>query len=72
MIRAAVTLYTDVPAEKIVPEAALADLDVDSLTFAEVLFALEDASGKELDTYGRPATVADLIAMIEAAPEIPK
>lgn len=71
-IRAAVTLYTDVPAERVVPGAALAELDIDSLTFAELLFAIEDATGKELDGYARPATVADLTTLIEAAPACPR
>lgn len=68
-IRAAVTLYTDVPAERVIPEASLADLDIDSLTLAELMFSIEDATGKELDGYARPATVAELVTLIENAPE---
>lgn len=58
----------DIPREKVVPEAKLADLGVDSLMFAEMLFELEDQAKTELDIRSAdalPETVGELIALIE-------
>ncbi len=66
LIRQVITKYTDAPPESVVPEAALADLDVDSLSLAEMLFALEDTLGKSIaEPTQRPQTVSDLIRLIE-------
>lgn len=59
----------EIPGEKVVPEAKLADLGVDSLMFAEMLFELEDRAKTELDIRSAealPETVGDLVALIEA------
>jgi acyl carrier protein len=59
----------EVPAEKVVPEALLTDLGIDSLMFAEMLFEFEDRTGKSIDITSSevlPATVAELLALIDA------
>ena len=67
LIRQAVEKYTDIDPALVVPEAELAALDIDSMTFAEMLFDIEDKLGKELPNFGRPHTVAALIAIIDSA-----
>jgi len=58
--------FTDAAPEQIVPEAALTDLQVDSLTLAEMLFELEDRLGVTLpEPAVRPQTVADVLGLIE-------
>ncbi len=65
LVRQALSRYTDKPVADISPATELADIDVDSLTLAELLFELEDrlhvtmAEAEQL-----PKTVADLLAMI--------
>ena len=59
----------DVTGDKVVPEAKLADLGIDSLMFAEMLFEFEDRAKTELDIRtadALPETVGELIALIEA------
>lgn len=66
LIRKTFVKYTGCDPEVIVHEASLADLGVDSLTLAEMLFALEDQLGVIIvDTEVRSMTVAELIALIE-------
>lgn len=66
LIRQVISKYCDAPAEAVVPEATLADLDVDSLSLAEMLFALEDTLGTSIaEPTQRPQTVADLMKLIE-------
>jgi acyl carrier protein len=49
-----------------VPEATLEDLNVDSLSLAEMLFALEDTLGTSIaEPTQRPQTVADLQTLVE-------
>lgn len=67
-IRAAVVLCAGADPDAITPEARLDALDIDSLTLAEVVWSLEDRIGKTLEITTKPATVADLIAIIEGAP----
>jgi acyl carrier protein len=58
----------EVPGEKVVPEALLADLGIDSLMFAEMLFELEDRAHRTIDITSSgalPATVAELVALID-------
>jgi len=58
----------ETPREKVVPEARLDDLGVDSLMFAEMLFEFEDRARVSIDvTDGGaiPATVGELIALID-------
>ena len=59
----------DVAREKVVPEAKLAELGIDSLMFAEMLFEFEDRAKIELDIRSAdalPETVGELITMIDA------
>ncbi len=59
----------EVPGDKVVPEAELSDLGVDSLMFAEMLFEFEDRAKVNIDiTSGEvlPKTVADLVTLIDA------
>lgn len=66
LIRQVITKYTDAAPEAVLPEASLADLEVDSLSLAEMLFALEDTLGKPIaEPTQRPQTVADLIRLVE-------
>jgi len=66
MVQQALANYTDVPASEIHLDTALADLQVDSLTLAELLFELEDHLGTTIsDVGGVPRLVSDIIALIE-------
>lgn len=66
LIRQVIGKYTDAAPEAVVPEAALEDLEVDSLSLAEMLFALEDTLGTSIaEPTQRPQTVADLMKLIE-------
>lgn len=67
-IRAAVVMCAGAVPDAITPEAKLDALDIDSLTLAEVVWNLEDRIGKTLEITTKPATVADLINLIEATP----
>lgn len=67
LIRQAVGKLTDVDTALVVPEASLENLDLDSLTMVEILFTIEDLLEKEIPATPRPKTVADLIALIDAA-----
>lgn len=66
LIRQVIEKYCDAAPETIVPEATLADLNVDSLSLAEMLFALEDKLGTSIaEPTERPQTVADLQHLVE-------
>lgn len=68
LIQRAIGKYCDcdVPANEIVPDALLADLNLDSLSLADLLFAVEDALNRSIvDLSKRPKTVADLMVLIE-------
>ena len=66
LIRQVMGKYCDAPPESLVPEATLADLNVDSLALAEMLFALEDAVGTAIaEPPERPQTVADMQRLVE-------
>lgn len=66
LIRQVIGKYCDAPPEAVVPEATLADLEVDSLSLAEMLFALEDTLGTSIaEPSERPQTVADLQRLVE-------
>ena len=59
----------EIAGERVVPEARLADLGVDSLMFAEMLFEFEDRANIELDIPSAdnlPETVGELIALIDS------
>jgi acyl carrier protein len=66
LIRQVIGKYCDAPPEAVVPEATLADLNVDSLSLAEMLFALEDTLGTQIaEPTRRPQTVAELQSLVE-------
>ncbi len=66
LLRQVLGHFSDASPEQVVPEAELASLQVDSLTLAEMLFALEDQIGVTLDEPSvRPQTVADILHLIE-------
>lgn len=66
LIRQVIGKYCDAPMEAVVPEAKLAELEVDSLSLAEMLFALEDTLGTPIaEPTERPQTVSDLQRLIE-------
>lgn len=67
-----VTAETGISAERLRPEAALAELDISSIDMVSIAFELEDRFGIELDTEGLSAdlTLAQLLDRIAAlAPE---
>ena len=58
----------DVESEKVVPEAVLQDLGVDSLMFAEMLFELEDRLHMTIDLPSGapiPRTMTELLVEVE-------
>lgn len=67
LVSSAIVKYChEVDPAQIVPEADLGDLGVDSLSLAEMLFAVEDAlDARIIDMSKRPRTVGDLMALIE-------
>lgn len=66
LIRRVIGQYSDAPPEAVVPEASLADLNVDSLSLAEMMFALEDALNVSIaEPTERPRTVAQLQSLVE-------
>jgi acyl carrier protein len=54
-----------VEADRISPEARLADLGLDSLTMTELLFDVEDALGIEIPTDTPIETFADFVAVAD-------
>jgi acyl carrier protein len=65
LVRQALARYTDTPVERIELDTVLADIQIDSLTLAELLFELEDRLGKDLsDTHEIPRRVSDVVALI--------
>ena len=53
--------------QKVVNEARLADLGVDSLMLAELMFEAEDRLGIAIDSHvTAPKTVGDMVALIES------
>ena len=68
-IQASGAHYTDIDIDRVVPQARLDDLHIDSLTLAELMFCLEDSTGKDLESVQvLPVTVADLVKLLEDAP----
>jgi acyl carrier protein len=58
--------YSDANLEGVTPKTTLESLNIDSLSMAEMLFAMEDKIGKELpEPNVRPTTVQDLMDIIE-------
>ena len=55
-----------VPPRQVVPDAALADLGVDSLMMLELVFECEDRFGVTLDkNLKSPRTVGELVALMD-------
>lgn len=55
-----------VDAERVVPEALLAELGVDSLMMLELMFEFEDRFGIKLASDTRtPKTVAEMVALMD-------
>lgn len=66
LIRQFIVEYTDAAPTDISLDADLVSLGVDSLTLAEMLFALEDKLGVTMaEPTDRPKRVADLVSLIE-------
>lgn len=66
LIRQVIGEYSDADPETVVPESELDALNIDSLTLAEMLFALEDQLGVTMpEPTERPRTVGDLIRLLE-------
>lgn len=66
LIREVIGKYCDAAPEAVTPDATLADLEVDSLSLAEMLFTLEDTLGTSIaEPTERPKTVADLQRLVE-------
>lgn len=58
----------EITGERVVPEAKLAELGVDSLMFAEMLFEFEDRANVELNIPSAdslPETVGELLSLID-------
>lgn len=56
----------DIQPDKIVPEAVLADIGIDSLMLLELLFEFEETSGIALPKdLPHPATVQDLVEQLD-------
>lgn len=56
-----------VDASEIKPESTFKDLQVDSLDIEEMVMEVEDTFGITLELNENVATVADLVALVEAA-----
>jgi acyl carrier protein len=66
LIREVLAEHHKLPAEKVVPEATLQSLGLDSLALFELIFECEGRLGITVpDSAANPATVAELIALIE-------
>jgi len=65
LLKEALAKYTDAPLDQLGPETRFADINIDSLTMAELLFELEDRLGTTLDnTEEIPSTVGEVLALI--------
>ncbi len=65
LVRDALSHYTETPPAEILPDTALADIGIDSLTLAELLFELEDRLGTTIsETTALPQKISDVIELI--------
>jgi acyl carrier protein len=70
LVREALAKYTETPAQAIQMDTVLVDIEIDSLTLAELLFELEDRLGVTIEeTKELPRLVGELVAMVE--PHLP-
>jgi acyl carrier protein len=66
LVRQVIGEYSDAPPEAVTLAASLDELQIDSLTLAEMLFSLEDHLGVTMpEDLERPATVGDLVRVVE-------
>lgn len=66
LVRQVLAQYCDAPPDSIVADAELAELKIDSLTLAELLFELEDRIGVTIaEAATPPQRIADILALIE-------
>ena len=66
LIRDFVCSHSDIERDKVVPEAVLAEIGIDSLMLLEVMFEFEDQSGIKLpDDLPTPTTVRELMSQLE-------
>ncbi|MDE2593888.1 MAG: acyl carrier protein [Burkholderiales bacterium] len=66
LVQQALSQYVDVPVERMTLDAQLQDLQIDSLTLAELLFEIEDRLNVELaETDVIPKTVGDLVRLVQ-------
>lgn len=65
-IREFLQTHRNIAPERVVPEALLKDLEIDSLMLLELIFECEESLGIKIDQdTATPATIAELIAVME-------
>jgi acyl carrier protein len=65
LVRETLCRFTEVPASEIQMASRLEDIQIDSLTLAELLFELEDKLKVNMpDTEKLPQTVAEIVELI--------
>ncbi len=65
LVRQALVRYSDTPSDQIQLDTVLADIQVDSLTLAELLFELEDRLNTTIaDATEVPKLVSDVVTLI--------
>lgn len=66
LIRNFLNAHQGIETEKVVPEALLADLGIDSLMMLELVFECEDQLGIELpENLKSPQTVGEMVALMD-------
>ncbi|MCB1906699.1 MAG: acyl carrier protein [Rhodocyclaceae bacterium] len=66
LIRDFVCSHSEIDREKVVPEAVLAEVGIDSLMLLEVMFEYEEKTGVKLpEDLPTPVTVQDLIDQLD-------
>jgi len=66
LIRDFVCSHSDIDREKVVPEAVLADIGIDSLMLLEVMFEYEEKTGVKLpEDLPTPTTVQELMDQLQ-------
>jgi acyl carrier protein len=65
LVRQALSRYTDTPADDIQLDSTLPDLQIDSLTLAELLFELEDHLGVTItEATTPPKVISEIVDLI--------
>ncbi len=66
LVRQALSRYTDTPLDAMQLDTKLADIQIDSLTLAELLFELEDQLHVSMsEPANMPQSVGDLVALVQ-------